>query len=243
MSKHYDFITTPIKSILEDAIIANSGIDFTIETYSLSDYVLQSLLLKLTGFQEQKLKCINWEMATYDYEYRRRLLNNEDSLGECSSYRAKNTIYKKLIELIEKENSVHFDINSIINSQDIRNNTVDLIKKLFNDSVLLIWKQKDFNYFKTHIKEIIKPEHLIPSKNKLFESHLVDIYKTLYNFRNKCAHNTLSYQQNLPTLSTLSDKNFPKENYFIWFTQLIIIDDIFIYLYNHYIKKVEDIDF
>lgn len=244
MTKHYEFILTPIKSILEDAIIANSGVEFTIETYSLSDYILQSLLLKMTGFQEQKLKCIAWEMATYNYEYRRKLLNDDDNLGEYSSYKSKNKIYQRLISLIEKEIEVDcLDLNNILDKQLIRNKTVDLIKTIFNGTTLSIWKQKDFNYYKKNIKEIIKPNHFGNKKNNLFESSLQDLYEILYKYRNRCAHNTYSYQQNLPTLSTLSHKNYLNQNYFIWFTQLVIIDEIFISLYKYYIDEVEDIDF
>jgi hypothetical protein len=40
---------------------------------------MQSIFIKMTGFQEQKLKCIVWELATDDYEYRYHKLT--DKLG------------------------------------------------------------------------------------------------------------------------------------------------------------------
>ena len=103
MNKHQEFIFSPITSILQEVVLANSGVSFAIETYPLSEYIMQSVFLKMTGFQEQKLKCLTWEMATSDFEYRRTLLGNEDNLGECSTYNSKNKIYQRLISILEKE--------------------------------------------------------------------------------------------------------------------------------------------
>ena len=67
----------------------------------------------------------------------------------------------------------------------------------------------------------------------LFEN----VYKNyLYKHRNRVAHNLLSYQQNLPTLSKLKEKNNKYENYFLYFFMLIFIDELFIYLYKKYLK-------
>ena len=52
--------------------------------HPLYDYVLQTTFLKMTGSQEQKLKCIQWELATDDYEYRYDILSK--SIGELSNY-------------------------------------------------------------------------------------------------------------------------------------------------------------
>ncbi|MEW4922531.1 hypothetical protein [Algibacter sp. 2305UL17-15] len=242
MNKHQKFIFTPIVSILKEVVLANSGTNFAIETYPLSEYIMQSVFLKMTGFQEQKLKCITWEMATYDFEYRRTLLGNEDNLGECSSYKSKNKIFQRLIAVLEKED-VNFQISEFLDKTMIRNSSVEKLKDIFNGSSLLIWNQKNYNYFSSNIKEIIKPIHFANSKRNLFESSLQDLYKTLYSFRNQCAHNTLSYQHNLPTLSTLSNPKYLNHNYFIWFTQLIIIDEIFINLYNLFLKTTKDIEY
>ena len=81
---HSDFIFSPITEVLKDAVTASSGIGNGIETFPLYDYVMQSTFLKATGFQEQKMKCICWEIATFDYEYRYEF--TKTPLGECSSY-------------------------------------------------------------------------------------------------------------------------------------------------------------
>ncbi|ANW96089.1 hypothetical protein AXE80_07265 [Wenyingzhuangia fucanilytica] len=242
MNKHQEFIFSPITSILQEVVLANSGVSFAIETYPLSEYIMQSVFLKMTGFQEQKLKCLTWEMATSDFEYRRTLLGNEDNLGECSSYNSKNKIYQRLISILEKEIQ-NFKVNENIDASMILNNSVEEIKNIFKGSTLLIWDQNNYNYFSKNIKQIIKHNHFANTKRNLFESSLQELYKSLYSFRNQCAHNTLSYQENLPTLNTLSNSKYLNYNYFIWFTQLIIIDKIFISLYSHFIKQTKCIEY
>mgnify|MGYP003475307783 FL=1 len=98
---HNNFILSPVSDILKDMISATSGIGDGIETYPLCDYIMQSTFLKMTGAQEQKMKCIVWELATYDYEYR-YFRFTQKPLGECSSYDDKQKIYKDLIDQIQK---------------------------------------------------------------------------------------------------------------------------------------------
>ncbi|WP_064967329.1 hypothetical protein [Tenacibaculum ovolyticum] len=239
MSKHKEFILTPIFSLLKDVILANSGIGAGIETFSLSEYIFQSVFLKMTGFQEQKMKCICWEMATNDYEYRRNLLGDDDRLGECSTYESKNKIYKRLIFLIEKNNP-NFEPKEVLDTTSIRNSITDEVKHIFKNTNLSIWNQKSFFFFSQNIKEMVKPNNFIQNKKSFFESNLQNYYKNLYSHRNRCAHNTLSYQENLPTLKTLFDSKYPNNNYFVWFSLLILIDQIFIDLYNEYLTSLED---
>ena len=99
-SIHADFILTPIREILVEGINACKSIGNGIETQPLCEYILSSLFLRLTGAQEQKLKCICWEIATHDYEFRRLFIKDKLQLGECSDYKAKNRIYTALLEQI-----------------------------------------------------------------------------------------------------------------------------------------------
>jgi hypothetical protein len=232
MSKnnHTEFIKKSITCILEEAVAASAGIGSGIETYPLCDYIMQSVFLKMTGFQEQKMKCICWEMATYDYEYRRVLLANEDKLGECSSLTSKKAIYKRLIAKINLLNDSE--------KQNILNKIFSEIENIFSDTNLSIWAQQDYNWFMTSYKNIIKIQHFANKKN-LIEDCLK--YDLLYNHRNRLAHNTQSYQQNLPTLKTLANENYQYENYFIRFAILILIDKIFIELYKKYLEVIDEI--
>ncbi|MCW5911715.1 MAG: hypothetical protein KIT62_11605 [Cyclobacteriaceae bacterium] len=240
MRNHTDFIISPITDILKDVVSASAGIGSGIETSPLCDYVMQSVFLKMTGFQEQKMKCVTWELATVDYEYRRTLLANDDRLGECSSYDDKNKIYKRLTAQIQKYNP-KFDID--IDTKKILNDTILYVKNVFEKSNLSIWAQNSFIWFVDN-KSIFKPEHFAykndKGKTNLFENVLQDKYEVLYNHRNRIAHNTHSYQQNLPTLKTLMSDEYKYENYFVYFSILVLIDKVFIELYKKYLAALED---
>ena len=74
---------------------------------------------------------------------------------------------------------------------------------------------------------------------ELLESILIEEYKTLYNQRNRIAHNTVSYQQNLPDFSVLREEKDCSRNYFLWFSILLLIDNIFIEVYKIYKDAIE----
>lgn len=96
---HTDFILTPLAEVLADGVRACTPLPVGIENSALGEYFLQSLFLRVTGAQEQKLKCICWVMATNDYRYRYELLNVKQ-YGECSEYKHKKGVYLDLIALI-----------------------------------------------------------------------------------------------------------------------------------------------
>ena len=241
---------------------------------------MNSLFLKMTGFQEQKMKCIAWEMATYDYEYRRILLQNKDNLGEYSSYKAKSAIYKRLTGLIMSLNK-KFDISDI-DKQKLIDDSLEDIKSIFSNSGLATWTQKKFNYFVGNV--ITNTEQFLMNNDKLFEDlpkepqkldeskydltnekgekaykkqlekyenkllsfyintelNLKIKYEELYDNRNKLAHNTLSYQDNLPSLKALQNESDNSRNFFVWFFILVLIDKIFMDLFQKYMAELEE---
>src|SRR5699024_4505653 len=84
------------------------------------------------GAQEQKLKCICWEMATYDYVYRRAYLDKVKSdYGEFSTYEQKNNVYKQIIHEIKNYNN-NFEIE---NFRWIKNIDAHTIDQLFDKEV------------------------------------------------------------------------------------------------------------
>lgn len=274
MSKHDEFILAPITRIIHEAIVASRGISIGIETYPINEYLMQSILLKMTGFQEQKMKCLLWEMASNDFDYRRTLLMNEDRLGECSTYKAKNTIYGRLIEAIESlDNSGN--ISEPPNKENLLQSTITDIKTLFYDTNLSIWSQRHYDYFsknrftdenqfldgKNLFKDVPQPsqapkplsnspnhtsekkqeyERKLAKYNRNIKNNLITKYNALYKQRNRIAHNTQSYQINLPSLKTLQKENEESRNYFVWFAVLTLIDKIFIELYTIYKGCLED---
>lgn len=97
---HTVFILTPLTEVLADGINASTPLPVGVENSAFGEYFMQSLFLRMTGAQEQKLKCICWVMATNDYKYRYDLLNVKQ-YGECSEYKHKKGIYADLNGLIK----------------------------------------------------------------------------------------------------------------------------------------------
>ena len=124
------FILTPIACILRDTVTACNGIGHGIETQSLAEYVLQTTFLKMTGAQEQKLKCICWEMATNDFDYRYQYLKK--NYGECSSYEDKSSIYRDLVKMIVKSD-LEFSVTGLFNDVDIKGQENELREKRIRD--------------------------------------------------------------------------------------------------------------
>lgn len=125
------FILTPIANILQDTVTACNGIGRGIETQSLGEYVLQTTFLKMTGASEQKLKCICWEMATNDYDYRYRYLRK--NYGECSSYEDKSSIYRDMVDMIVKLDP-DFSVSNLLADVDISSKEKELIEKKIIDT-------------------------------------------------------------------------------------------------------------
>ena len=193
MLDNQKFILSSIRDILTEVISITKLNCNGIESYPLQEYILQSTFLKMTGYSEQKLKCICWDLASVDFELRYKIYQNW-SFGECSTIEDKNKIFNIIIKKIQEYEESFF-------SKDVRLCISD--SKLFN---------KDMT------------------------NGLSFIYEKLYRHRNRCAHNLLSYQQNLPKLNILLKKN-DRDNYFYYFTVLIVLDEIFVILY----KKLTDL--
>lgn len=233
---HSDFILSPISNILKEAVSASGGIGSGIETFPLCDYVMQSIFVKMTGFQEQKMKCICWDVASVDFEYRYQF--TKSPLGECSSYPDKNAIYKDLIKLVKKSG---LNIDDVFRDREglITSATKD-IYETFENTNLLVWAQAAFFDF-SHIQSSIKRNHIASESDIFSDSKLKAWYVDhLYRHRNRVAHNTSSYQQNLPTLKTLMDEKYKYENYFLFFFLLILIDNIFIEAHSKFFHVISE---
>ena len=254
MSQHKSFILKPMASIFDEALAALSTIGDGIDAYSVNEFFLQSLFLKMTGFQEQKLKCIVWELATIDYTYRYERFS-KNPIGECSCFDEKNTIYKDLLTRLSK---FGFGI-----SDDNRQKILDQAKREVQNTYFLYRIRNNYPLqyvdFEQYLKEIDKT--CIMTEDNLFKNAdnckdskkdgkfkrciyglcLKNVFEVaVYQHRNKCAHNTLSYQSNLPTLDTLHSLQFRYANYFIRFFLLMLIDDIFRFLFDEYMNRCHE---
>lgn len=239
-SIHTDFILSPIMDILKESINACIGIGCGIETQPLCEYIMQSTFLKLTGASEQKLKCICWELASNDYEYRYNYLRKP--YGECSSREEKNTIYKTIIAEIQKYNET-FAVRTLVCDKvkwlkNIKNNLIDE----FENSSWVQWMPREYAFYKDNAGQLVKGQIW---QDNLFEQKVDINRKTLsrdyeyvvYRHRNRCAHNLISYQENLPQLGTLLLPFHCYENYFYRYNILVVLDEIFMLLFRTYLKE------
>lgn len=234
ISQHSEFILTPLIRILKDSINACRAIGTGIDSYPMGEYLMQSSFLKMTGAQEQKMKCICWELATLDYDYRYEFLN-KNKYGECSSYKCKNEIFKDLVKIIRKKVS-SFELSSLID-QPFCTNLLNEIDNLYCNSVLSVWQSREYLFYKDNYSKVFDfnllkyPSHA----NQLFQNVLIDKYETVvYRHHNRCAHNTLSFQVNKPDFSVLSGADFGYHSYFFRFAILVLIDEIFMKLFKKY---------
>lgn len=253
MSIHSNFIYTPLSDILEDAANATQCIGQSIDVFPLCDYIMQSIFMKMTGAQEQKMKCICWELATVDFEIRYDLYNNW-TLGECSTLSAKNKTLAILLKAISKIKD-DFDPNVAIDKNIILQATKDTLMKFHRNSNINSFSSRDYQEFikifdtieDKCIYQILDKNQLLFSKCDNCSNHktctkqkmLDNMYSHMYAHRNRCAHNLMSYQQNLPSLKSLSSDDYIYENYYIRFALLIIIDLIITELYRIFEKEYQ----
>lgn len=129
--------------------------------------------------------------------------------------------------------------------EEVRKTIVDesrnCIVNLIDDSKVKYWNEYRYNDFKGKIKSIVSYKNIArksENKNKavynLLENNVQIIYEKLYRNRNRLAHNTISYQQNLPVFEEMETEEFGCNNYFVWFYLLIIIDKIMVKLYKEF---------
>lgn len=223
ISKHSKFILTPITEVIKEVCTATKALSSGIENYPIEEYIMHSLFLKMTGFQEQKGKCLSWDVATNDFEYRHEYFPK--ITGEYSSITDKNNLCKFIIKaIINQERKVDIDKEAII--RDSQNEICTLLKQ----SNLIHNRYSDFFWLENTTFSF--EEEFLPRQNVLIKENtsLYNDYSQLYRERNRCAHNLRSYQDNTPKLSILSKNQ--KNNFFYFFFILDLIDHVYIELFK-----------
>lgn len=220
------FVKTEIIEIFKES---NNLVNISctgIESYPLQEYVLQSTFIKMTGYLEQKIKCICWDIASINYEFRYEILKKWNELGTFSAYEKIKEVYDYLMKLI-----LSFD-NSFVIDNSISLSAYLEIKQILKNSILNTFEERKYLKFKND-KTFFE--------NKEFCS-FADMYKEyLYRKRNSIAHNTKSYQENLPKLKTLrEDENYERSSYYHFFTVLVIYDRIFVNIYEKCINELNE---
>ena len=221
------FILTPIENIMEEAADACSMIGGGIELYPVSEYIFQSLFLKMTGAQEQKLRCICWYIASFDYQFRYDYLDKYKDLHQFSAQKDKNAVWGLINGLIRIHDDSKFQI-SLDDRDKMVKEVASNIASILGQSILSEWNKRQYQDFKKWATNIQLSE--IAEGGKLLSGKLYAIYEEMYDSRNKYAHNTLSYQQNIPSLKSLTEGKVG--NFYCWFFLLALIDKLFINRFN-----------
>jgi len=223
--KHKEFILTPISSLIEKTLLSMDLYKGQVCNYIMKEYVLQTLFLKLTGCMEQKAKCILWDIATHDFEFRRDFLTQiTPKQGEYSTYDSKNEVYKTLIKQVKMIGESK--------KKKLLNQLKEFKDNILEKSIAKEWFPRELRNLE--IKELFTIKRW--GQESLFNTPLNDkIYTSLYNHRNRCAHNVLSYQGNV--MSPKRIKETGEYNYASWFILLVLMDMIYMELYRRFIKN------
>lgn len=234
---HTDFIISDIFKILDDAIISSSGIGQNIAHYPLCEYVLQSVFLRFTGYQEQKLKCILWEIASDDFDFRYKYLNGSINVGECSRLEDKDKVYNVLRKTLENRGHTYpFPDEVEINRQisEIR----EKLKLKFEVTVFKKWLPREYLRFIDFSKNIQYRVNGYFTDKGIFggDNILNESFEKLYRHRNRCAHNLLSYQNNVPKLDDLIKDDDGSDNYFSRILLICMVDNVFTRMFKYYLS-------
>lgn len=233
-TRHSDFIHRPITIELEKVLVVCAGLSDGLASYAVGDYMMQSLLLRMTGFLEQKLRCMCWDFATWNLKYRRRLLKDEDNLGEYSSLKQKNSIYHHIrTYLLDQTKYPHLSDSVLLREEKktVIDNTKNLVKNSLSKSVMKYWNERKFNEF-VKSKSIYNPEYFFTDTT--LNGLAVKYFDALIDYRNQWAHNTTSQLEHTPVLSELNPEYEKYKNPYIWITLMIIMDQFYIMLYDKY---------
>lgn len=240
MAKHSDFILTPASEILGEAGVAIGNQACGIENFPLKEYFLQSLFLKLTGAQEQKCKCILWDVGTYDYEIRHKFFGpRSESVGECSSLGAKTKIFTAIKERLASLNSPLKMTGEFRKSclNDVRTQIADFYGRCSSQG----WPQSEYDEY-VSVFGRMSPASFC-KKGKLLEGGKSTEWASIYDMavfrhRNRCAHNLLSYQGNKPGFALLNEE-YKYWNYYLRYALVLLVDAILSDVYRQWLEKMQ----
>lgn len=117
-------------------------------------------------------------------------------------------------------------------------NIQDKLEDILDSTLIERWEQNDYLDYISLWKGLSC--YSFAQGEMLLCKELHELYTDIvYVHRNRCAHNLLSYQNNLPTLKTLLNENFVYDNYYFRFSILILLDEIFVRLYKAYMELIK----
>ena len=236
-----DFILAPLSNVLSEAIEAMVVVNDGMYGYQLADWVMPTVFLRMTGAQEQKFKCICWDFWTLDLEWRNQRYGKK--IAEMSCYDEKNHLCRDLIQYLIRSKR-GFDPVASIDREGLIRDAYQETVSICQDSLLKDWFSDSFAVFEEVVPAFKKDYFVVWNSQKntykdLFIEELYDAYEALYYHRNRCAHNSTSFQDNLPKFEVLSGSNAIYENYFVRFYLLILLDKLFVQLYRWMLETTD----
>lgn len=248
--EHITYIRSSLLSLMREVICTTNHLGKGMEANMVNGYLLQSLFLQMTGAQEQKMKCICWELATNDLTYRYKRYYDGWSLSQCSTLKDKSHVYEDLLSAIMKVDPTFKLFADDADKTAFVNYVFSSVQSIFNTTNIACFHKQKYDQFLLFFT-ILSVSNITPSNKLIFkngdkdfpvskavnETEMFAVYSLLYKHRNRCAHNTPSYQLNLPHLQELRDEKYQKyDNIFIFYTTLVLIDEIFRRLFEKYIQ-------
>lgn len=240
-TEHVSFIISPIELMMRDAISAVNLLGSGMEVCAVSDFLLQSLFIKMTGALEQKMKCICWEIATDDLQYRYdRYYGKGWSLGQCSDLNSKTEVYNDLCKAIKRHDPSYKLFCNTKSRMKFVGDVKSVVTGVLGSSVFEISRSREYNCFVDSFDGLCKDS--VAVGDKLLSNGLATVYKSLYLFRNRCAHNSRSSHLNIPYFSELRNSDYLKyDNIFSYFATILIVDTVFCEMFRVY-DEVRDIN-
>lgn len=245
--EHLTFIRTSLAKVMRDVVSSTALLGDGMEFYAVQGNILQSLFLQMTGAQEQKMKCICWELATNDLKYRYERYYKGWSLSECSSLQSKNAVFKDLMKSIRSHKPAFVLYADDATKDTLRNSVLQMVKNIFLGTNIQRLNDKKFDEF-CAIFGNLRASNVYPDKYQLIktgdkeaplsvnsDNELYAVYHLLYTYRNSCAHNATSYQLNIPAFQDLNNGVYQKyNNIFLFFATLLLIDEMFRKAFSYY---------
>lgn len=232
------FILSDILNILEDSLNAFNSIPAALEFYPLAEYFLQSVFLKMTGYQEQKCKSILWNIASVDMDARYKMMSTSElNINEASKLVDKLKVYNQIIksaQTLDIPLTLPDDKEKSAMISDVKDRMVTML----NTAVLGVWRPRDLKHFDNFSKELMANSSQYITKDGIFQGD--NMFKSAaentWRHRNRCAHNLLSYQSNVPSLKEMIDDKYGANNYFSRMFVLALIDRALVELYSRFLK-------
>lgn len=234
--EHITYIRHNLEKIVRDVVSTANLLGKGMEFSAVSGYLLQSLFLQMTGAQEQKMKCICWELATDDLSYRHKRYYSGWTLNQCSTLADKTAVYEDLMSAILFRKPNYKIFNNNLEKETFRNDVLSMMSTIFDNTNIAIYNKQKYESFKDILNNL-NTQNIVADNKNIFkkgdktapilkvtpDTEVFAIYTLLYNHRNRCAHNTPSYQLNFPHLQDLRNAKYQKyDNIFLFFATLLI---------------------